>query len=143
TISKLYKSQNQAELQVMIKKITRLVTLITTPIVLFLVFFGRPILEFFGENFVEGRSTLNIIAIGFLINVMTGNVDQILNMTDNQKVLRNITIFGFILNVLLNLALIPRFGINGAAVASLITNVVFNLTCVVYIKKRLGFYTFI
>jgi O-antigen/teichoic acid export membrane protein len=72
---------------------------------------------------------------------MAGNVDQILNMTNNHKILRNITILCFFVNVILNFILIPKFGIEGAAIASLITNVVINLSCVYYIKKKLGFYT--
>ena len=102
-----------------------------------------PILEYqFYTNFVQGKTALIIISIGVMLNVLTGNVDQILNMTNYQKILKNITIFGFILNVLLNVLLIPIYGINGAAAASLITNLVFNLICLFYIKKKLGFYTF-
>jgi O-antigen/teichoic acid export membrane protein len=62
-------------------------------------------------------------------------------MTNNQIVLRNITFLVFIINVILNLLLIPNYGINGAAIASLVSNIVINLLCVYYIKKKLGFYT--
>ncbi len=142
-ISELYKLNKITELHSTIKKATRIVILLTIPIVLFLIIFSEFILRIFGDSFVAGKMALIIIAVGVLLNVLTGNVDQILNMTNNQKILKNITIFGFGLNLALNFFLIPRYGINGSAFASLITNVVFNLGCLLVIKKRLGFYTFV
>ena len=142
-IAELYKLNQISELHKTIKNTTRIVFLLTIPIVLFLIVFSEFVLHLFGSNFVEGKTALIIISIGVLLNVMTGNVDQILNMTNNQKTLQNITIFGLLLNVGLNIFLIPKYGINGAAISSLFTNVVFNLICLFYIKKKLGFYTFI
>lgn len=142
-ISELYQSNQLIELHKTIRKLTRIVFLITIPIVLFLIIFSEFILGMFGTNFIEGQTALIIITIGMLLNVLTGNVDQILNMTDNPKILKNITLFGFVITVALNSFLIPKYGINGAAIASLITNIVFNVVCLLYIKKKLGFYTFI
>jgi O-antigen/teichoic acid export membrane protein len=105
--------------------------------------FSDFILGIFGDSFIQGKMAFIIITVGVFLNVITGNVDQILNMTNNQKVLRNCTIFGFALNVVLNYFLIPKYGIVGAAIASMFTNVIFNVTCLFFIKKRLGFYTFI
>jgi O-antigen/teichoic acid export membrane protein len=96
----------------------------------------------FGSSFAAGRTTLILITIGALFNAMAGNVDQILNMTNNQKSVKNIFILGFLLNVILNLFLIPKYGIEGAATSSLITNIVVNIVFVIIIKKKLGFLTF-
>ena len=43
--------------------------------------------------------------------------------------------------LLLSYMLIPLYGIEGAAIASLVTNVLINIVCVYYIKRKLGFYT--
>jgi len=142
-IAQLFKSGQVQELQMVIKRSTWLVIALTAPLVLLLIIFSEFILGLFGTNFVEGQTALIIISVGVLINVMTGNVDQILNMTNNQRILKNITIAGFFLNVILNYLLIPVYGINGSAAASLVTNAAFNIVCLLYIKKNLGFYTFI
>ena len=142
-ISQLFKSGKIEELHTTIKKSTRLIILLTTPIVLFLIVFSEFILSLFGNNFTAGKTALIIISLGAMINVTTGNVDQILNMTNHQHILKNITVFGFVLNVVLNYLLIPIYGINGSALASLFTNTVFNLICLYYIKRKLGFYTFL
>ena len=141
-IAALFSEGNLQELHKTVKKTTHLIIVLTVPLVLGLILFSEYILTFFGKDFSGGHQALVIISIGFMLNAATGNVDQILNMTGNQKLLQNLTIAGFIINVALNAALIPKYGINGSAVASLITNVLFNLVCVYYIKKKLGFYTF-
>lgn len=140
-IAELYGSGNLQELKKLIHNSTRLISVLTIPLVLFLVIGSEYILSFFGENVIVGSSTLIIVSVGVLFSAMAGNVDQILNMTNNQIVLRNITIFSFFINIIFNFILIPNYGIKGAAIASLISNVFINAVCVYYIKKKLGFYT--
>ena len=142
-IAELYKLNNITELHKTIKNATRVVILLTLPVIVLMLVFSDFILGIFGDSFIQGKMAFIIITVGVFCNVITGNVDQILNMTNNQKVLRNSTIFGFVLNLILNYFLIPKYGIVGAAIASLFTNVIFNITCLFFIKKRLGFYTFI
>lgn len=140
-IAALYGSGNMKELQKLIHSSTRLISILTIPLVLVLVIGSDFVLSFFGENVIEGSTTLIIVSIGVLFSAIAGNVDQILNMTNNQIVLRNITIISFFINIIFNFILIPNFGIKGAAIASLISNVFINSVCVYYIKKKLGFYT--
>lgn len=142
-IAELYKLNNITELHKTIKNATRVVILLTLPVIVLMLVFSDLILGIFGDSFIQGKMAFIIITVGVFCNVITGNVDQILNMTNNQKLLRNSTIFSFVLNVILNYFLIPKYGIVGAAIASLFTNVIFNVTCLFFIKKRLGFYTFI
>ena len=141
-IASLFNGGNLDELHKTVRKTTHIIIVLTTPLATGIIIFSNFLLGFFGNGFMGGKEALIIITIGFWLNALTGNVDQILNMTGNQKILQNITIAGFIVNVSLNFLLIPRYGINGAAMASLLTNVLFNLTCLAFIKKKLGFYTF-
>jgi O-antigen/teichoic acid export membrane protein len=140
-MAELYSKGNIVKLKETIQSATKLITILSTPLVLGLIFFNKFILSFFGAEVNAGSNTLIIISLGVLFSAMAGNVDQILNMTNNQKILRNITVFSFLVNVILNYALIPVYGINGAAIASFVSNVLINLLCVYYIKKKLGFYT--
>ncbi|MDG1719049.1 MAG: polysaccharide biosynthesis C-terminal domain-containing protein, partial [Flavobacteriales bacterium] len=43
---------------------------------------------------------------------------------------------------ILNLILIPKYGVNGAATASMSSLIVWNLSMVLVVKKKFGFYTF-
>ena len=140
-MAELYGQNNLLELKRLTNNSTRLIAVLSTPIVLILIFFSKYILSYWGEDVVAGSTTMIIVSIGILFSAMAGNVDQILNMTNNQKILRNITIASFFINLALSFFMIPSYGIEGAALSSLITNVIINALCVYYIKKKLGFYT--
>jgi O-antigen/teichoic acid export membrane protein len=140
-MAELYGKGDLLELKKLTHNATRLIAILSIPIVLILIIFSKYILSFFGEEVVAGNTTMIIVSLGVLFSAMAGNVDQILNMTNNQKILRNITIICFFMNIMISYFLIPLYGINGAALSSLITNVLINFLCVYYIKKRLGFYT--
>jgi O-antigen/teichoic acid export membrane protein len=142
-IVELLNKKDHTEMHKMIVKSTRLITALTIPIIIAIVLFRRFILGFFGDEFIDGEYALVLISVGVLFSAASGNVDQILNMTNNQKILRNIVLVTFLLNVALNFIFISKYGINGAAAASLITNIVLNGLCVLAIKRNLGFFTFI
>ncbi|WP_412464800.1 flippase [Flavobacterium mekongense] len=140
-MAELYGQNDLIQLKKLTHNATRLIAVLSIPIVLGLIVFSDYILSYWGTEVIAGGTTMIIVSIGVLFSAMAGNVDQILNMTENQKVLRNITIFSFFFNLVLSYLLIPKYGIEGAALASLFTNVLINLLCLYYIKKKLGFYT--
>lgn len=140
-MAELYGLGEIEELKKLTHNATRLIALLSIPITLILIVFSKYILSYWGSSIEAGSTTLIIVSIGVLFSAIAGNVDQILNMTDNQKILRNITIFSFLFNLILSYILIPLYGIEGAAIASLITNIAINLLCIYFIKKKLGFYT--
>jgi len=140
-MAELYGKGNLDQLKKLTHNSTRLIAFLSLPIVLCLILFSNYILSFWGTEVSSGETTLIIVSIVVLFSAMAGNVDQILNMTENQNIFRNITIFSFFVNLLLSYLLIPKYNIEGAATASLITNILINLLCLYYIKKKLGFYT--
>lgn len=140
-MAELFGNDKLEELKKLIHQYTRLIAILTLPVVLTLIFLSDFILAFFGTEVTSGATTLIIVAISVLLSATAGNVDQILNMTNHQVILKNITIISFFINVILNIVLIPNYGIIGSAFSSLISTIVINLLCVIYIKKKLGFYT--
>ncbi|KAF2519127.1 flippase [Flavobacterium salilacus subsp. salilacus] len=142
-VSELYHQKNTVEMKKVVHRSTQLVILLTLPLAFGLIFFRDMILGVFDDHAGVGGVTLTLITLGGLYNAMTGNVDQILNMTNNHKSVSVIFFSGFVVNVILNLFLIPAYGIEGAAIASLVTNIYVNTVFVIIIRKKLGFYTFI
>lgn len=141
-ISKYYAQKKLLLLKKIINRTTRITIILTLPLVVFIFFFGKEILTFFGKDFYKGYIALIIITSGALFNAMTGNVDQILNMTGSEKTVRNILFFCFLINLFLCLIFIPIYGFEGAATSNFIVSVFVNVIFVIVIKKRLGFYTF-
>lgn len=141
-ISELYSKNSIQQIKIEVHKATRLITYATIPIVVILIIFREQLLGLFGEEFILGGNVLVIVSIGLLFNAMSGSVAQVLNMTQHQNTLKKITLISVIVNIALNYVLISSMGFVGAAVASLISNVTLNVLCVVYIKRKFGFYTF-
>ena len=136
-------AKNDTEgLKKVIHQSTKMIFWSSAPLVI--IFFISPefFLGLFGEEFKVGVTAFIFLSCGRLISSFSGSVGNILQMTGNQNIYAKILLFGAILNVLLNLILIPRYGINGAATASMSSLIVWNLSMVLVIKKKFGFYTF-
>ena len=118
-----------------------------------IIFFMCPefLLGLFGEEFKVGVTAFIFLSIGRLFSSFAGSVGNILQMTGNQNIYARILFLGALLNVSLNLLLIPInsplshfniVGINGAAFASMTSIIVWNLIMIFVVRKKFGFYTF-
>ncbi len=97
------------------------------PMFLSVLLFPRPILSVFGRDFVGGATALTILAWGDLVNTGTGICGVVINMTGNTIFNLVNSIILSVLTVGLNLLLIPRWGLVGAATATLSAVTVVNL----------------
>ena len=78
----------------------------------------------FGEQFRDSVVALQLLSPA-AIAVSTGCASgALLNLQDNRRVLAFRTLIGAVVNIILNAVLIPRYGINGAAVATTISQFV-------------------
>ncbi|MEL6812938.1 MAG: flippase, partial [Bacteroidota bacterium] len=141
-ISELYSTNKISAIKAEVQKATKLITYATIPIVLILLVFSESLLGLFGPEFKTGRLVLMIVSVGLLFNAMSGSVGQVLNMTQHQNLLKRFTLISVVVNVGLNYILIKKMGIEGAAVASLVSNMVLNILCLIFIKKEFNFYAF-
>jgi O-antigen/teichoic acid export membrane protein len=109
----------------------------------FLIFFIFPslILQIFGNEFKAGVYALLMLTCGQFINVISGSAGYLLQMTGKQKIFRNIILGATVINVLMNALLIPRYGINGAALASAVSLVSWNVCSLFFIKIHFNFTT--
>ena len=67
-----------------------------------------------------------------------GSVGIILNMTGHERYAASGAAVGALSNIFLNVLLIPRFGISGAATATAISLAVWNLLLVWWVYKHVG-----
>ncbi len=111
--------------------------------VLFLVFFGDRVLGLFGPGFAAAHGALAVLAFGQLLNAATGPVGLLLNLTGHQNVSFWVYLSFAVAGVVLNAALIPPFGIMGAAVATAATIGSLNLALVAVARRRLGINSFV
>ena len=121
---------------------TKLIFLSTLPVVMAIFIYPSFFMALFGKEFIEGSSALLILTFGFFVNTISGPVGHLLQMTKREKEFQYIILCATIINISLNYLLIPRYGINGAAIASTMSVLFINVCSIVTIKLRHDIYTF-
>ena len=142
-ISNLFSKNKSDELKIYIRNMVRISTILTLPIILFIIYYSENILYLFGSEFIVYKYGLTIMCISQFINVISGSVGLIMQMTGNEKIFKNIILISIISNVLLNWILIPRFQVLGAVYATSISLVIWNIIGVIFIRKKIKLYSFI
>lgn len=99
------------------------------------------VLGWFGEGFGDGASLLRIIAAAQLVNVVTGSVGFLLNMTGHERLMRNIALICNGVGLVGFFALPYFFGAMGAALAMAFVLVTQNLAAMFFVWRRLGIWT--
>ncbi|MGF1848322.1 polysaccharide biosynthesis C-terminal domain-containing protein [Vibrio lentus] len=120
---------------------SRMMITLALPVLAFMIFFSGFLMSLFGEEYREAAPLLQVLAVGQFINVATGSVDYLLNMTGHEKDMRNVVLFSGPLAIVLAFCLTSQFGLMGAAYATAISMATQNLLAVCMVKKRLGFNT--
>ncbi len=139
----LYQNGQMQRLSSIFKTTTRWVTYVTIPIFIFLVFSSKEVMMIFGKQYVEnGFIVLIILSFGQIVNCITGGVGWTLNMTGRQNLELINCLAMFTLNIILNLILIPQYGVIGAAVASGLSIIIINLVRVIIVKSCYGMHPF-
>jgi O-antigen/teichoic acid export membrane protein len=104
---------------------------------------GWPLLWLFGRDFTQGYGLMFVFAMGLLIRAAVGPGERFLNMLGAQRACAFAAGAAFIVNLVLCYALIPSFGLVGAAVSTTIafafeSALIFNAA-----KKKFGIHLFI
>lgn len=143
SISKLHALDEKEKLQKMVVKIARWVTALSIPVFLVIIFFGKWILSYFGPAFVNGETALVIICIGQLVGIAFGPVGNFSITTKNEGITIFFSIVKMTILVLFNIILTPTWGINGTAIATALSIIVWNAGMFIAIRKRTGLRTWI
>ncbi len=141
TLARLYAENKPRQLEHTVARSTRMITLVSLPIALAFIFFGRYYLGIFGPEFKVATTALAILSVGQFINAATGTVGTLLNMTGNERDVALSVGLSALLNVALNVLLIPRFGLEGAALATALGTLAWNALLSYFVYQRLGFYS--
>lgn len=141
-ISEMYWAKDLQSLQHLLKVSTRIIFFSGIPITLVLLIWPEAILNWIGEGFEEGATALRILATAQFIGAASGLVGAFMNMTGNQKIFLGIVSTAAITNIVLNALLIPAYGMEGAAIGTLISTIIWNVGGAIYIWKKHRLATF-
>ena len=119
---------------------TRAMIIMALPLVAFILIFPAEILKIFGKGFEQAAILLSIMAVGQFVNVATGSVGYLLNMSGHERDLRRTIMFTAPLSIFLSIFLTYMFGVLGAAFSTAIGIVIQSFAALMIVKRRLGFW---
>ena len=102
------------------------------------VLWGEWILSFFGPAYAEGTLVLVLLALGLLFDAATGPSKIVMMMTGHERAY--VAIFGAIMatGFVVQIAVIPYFGIVGAAAANMGARIVAQVAIALWCRFRIG-----
>jgi len=140
--AELYQKNDIKILEKVTQQSTKLIFWTTLPLVIIFILFSEKLMLLFGEEFRLGIFSFIILSLGRVVVSFSGAAGNLLQMCGKQVIFMNVAIIGSVINIILNFSLIPIYGINGSAISTMISLVVFNLLLVYFVKREFGFYTF-
>ena len=147
-INKEYGKKNIKLIEQLGKQVTKWIFIVNIPLFALILFFPGAIIHvLFGSEFLIAESALRILATSALISSIFITSNQFVSMVGKSKLVLMNVIIAAIINFVLNSIFIPMnkiwfienvSGLNGAALATLISILVFNLLFVIQTKIFLG-----
>ncbi len=126
-VADLHARGEQERLDRLFKSLTRWTMAGTIPLLALLLVVPGPLLRVFGgATFAGGETQLRILLIGQTVNVAVGAVGFILIMVGRTGIDLAVYTGSFLLDLALAIALVPRFGTDGAAIAQTTTIAISN-----------------
>jgi hypothetical protein len=104
-----------------------------------MIMFARPLVQIVGgSDYEPAVNSLRILSIAFGLIWLSNLVDHSLIAVGRQRVLFVNACIGLVVNVTANLVLIPVYGQDGAAVATVLTEIAVLLPALVVLSSYLG-----
>lgn len=94
------------------------------------------------EQYRGGFAVVFIVGLIKVYDSMLGNNNAILYNSDHYKAVLLMGVFLAVVTILFNLWLIPKYGIDGAAIASFLAFFIYNTIKLIYVKLKFGMLPF-
>jgi len=139
--AELYAMKDFERLEKVVHQSTKLIFWSTVPLLVFFFSFSTQVFSVFGDDFKAGIFCFTILCSARMVSAFTGPAATLLQMTGRQVIFMKVLSAGAVINIIMNYLLIPIYGIQGAAIATMSSVIFWNLTMVYFVKKEFGFLT--
>jgi stage V sporulation protein B len=117
--SELWAKKKYDELTAVISVVKKYLFILSLPVIAYVFFVAGPILElFFGPEFASGTIALQILLPGVLAYMFAKLNFAVISAQGHPKQVTKVMLVAAMINVVMNLGLIPSLGIIGAAIAT-------------------------
>ena len=136
-VAAAWRSLDRPAIARMYRQSSVMMALLASP--LLLLCFAAPewLLHFFGPEFVDAATALRILAFAQFVNLVTGPTGTILMMTGHERTALWNASTSLVLAVVLIFAVVPVYGLIGAALTSAAPIIFRNLVSVVMVRRLL------
>lgn len=125
--SDLHNRGQHMRLEKLLKSVTKWSLAFSLPFFALLAIYAEQAMRIMGTQYTAGAAALAILAVSQLITASVGPGANLLMMCGKPRFVLVSNMFVFLVDILLCIILIPRFGIEGAALAFAITLTLFNV----------------
>src|SRR5438552_9037101 len=124
-MSELYGSREITKIANLYVQTTRLLAMLVIPVCVLGIVLADPLIELlYGEPYLASVSAFRILLVSSLVGVIAGSGSSTVYATNRASFIMKFGAWVAFLDIVLSLALIPRFGILGAAAANFMTQLV-------------------
>ena len=128
---------NKMAIGPLFEKSWRYLFAIIFPIAFGLIAIADPVVRnVFGQEYSPSVTPLRFLLISLIFGFLTFITGALLNAINKQKTQTGLMALVLVINVILNLILLPRLGITGAAISALASNVVLCLTSLHFASRQ-------
>jgi O-antigen/teichoic acid export membrane protein len=137
-MSRLYMS-SKASLLVILHKSLKYMLILALPIALGTTLLAdRFVIQIFGADYEAAALGLQILTWTIVFQFLSASYVHLFNSVNRQMVVAFYLVFTLLANVVLNAVLIPKYGLVGASIATVVTGAM-NLACAFVVSRRLGY----
>jgi len=123
-----YFQHDREKLSLMFERGVKYLLLIAMPIAFGIAVLAKDIvLLLYTDEYLPSVLPLQILIVSLIFSYLSFPIGAFLNACDKQKIQTAIVGTVMVLNIVLNLLLIPRYGVSGAAIAALVGNVLLTV----------------
>jgi O-antigen/teichoic acid export membrane protein len=131
---------DQKELAPTMKTLTHWIIALSFPAFILIALFSDNILAtLFTPEYTAGALSMIVLAFGHLFHAASGSLDSVLKATSKTQILFKNSVANLVLNAILNIILIPDFGLGlgiaGAAIATTSSTIFVNLLLIAEVYK--------
>jgi O-antigen/teichoic acid export membrane protein len=137
TISTLFTREDRVTLQALVTKAASWTLCAAGGIALVLAVLAESILTWFGKDFADGVPALRILLVGQLIAASYGSQLSVMTMTGHERGAAGLLILSAAVSVVASILFISMLGLTGAAIATTIALIVWNVAMAFFITRHL------
>ena len=133
-IAQFHAKSDQKNMSGSYKLVSRWLLTFSIPVALIFLVYPKKVMLLFGAEYLPSANVLIVLTAATFIHAILGAAQSTLSMTGHTRLLLWNAIGAFVINIILNIILIPNYGMIGAAWATLISLFVISLLRVLEVR---------